>query len=246
MLETSSFPPRQTDPALLALHQHLAQTLRDTLPPPIADTPEDAGSSPEPALARRDAAAIGLLRFLATANAIEGALALQYVAAGTHADHCILVARQYPPASKMAIKLVAQSAGLRLQSMAGRSQLLALQEERFKRQAADVAARQSLPQHVGASLTTAVARAPAAAPRRRRPSSPPRSRRRSAPRSRPHSLLRRIARRLLSASSKAAWRVEQGTVGRPAACGRPARGAAVRCGAVGGEAASPIRPAECR
>jgi len=141
LLEMDPQPPPQSDPALLAFYDRLAPTLRAALPPPIGNPPEGPGSTPEQALARRDAAAIALVTSLAPADAAEAALAVQYVVAGAHASYSLWQVQQHPPVSEAAMKLRTQFARFSRESRRSRSLLLTLQEDRHKRAAADMAAR---------------------------------------------------------------------------------------------------------
>jgi hypothetical protein len=140
-------PPHSSDPDLQALYGRLAQTLCAALPPPIGDAAENAGSSPDQALARRDAAAIALITSLAPADDAEGALAVHCVVASARANHCLSQVGQHPPASDMAMKLRRQYARYIQESLRSRGQLLTIQGARYKRERADAAARQQFLQY---------------------------------------------------------------------------------------------------
>jgi glucosamine 6-phosphate synthetase-like amidotransferase/phosphosugar isomerase protein len=130
--------PSQIDPALMAKYDQVMQTVRATLPPPIGNMPED--------LVRRDAQAMDLVVCLAPADETEAALVTQYVVTGAHARYCIWQIGQYSPVSDEAMKLRKQAASLMEQSGRTRSRLLAVQEARYKREAAaNVAARPGSP-----------------------------------------------------------------------------------------------------
>jgi hypothetical protein len=143
----NTHPPQQPDPALQAFYADIVQNLVTMLPPPIDNMSEDSGSSPAVALARRDRAAIALLASLAPANAAEAMLAVQYVAAGAHATYCLSQVREHPPASDLAMKLRTQFASLEREAQRTRSRLLKMQEARYKREAANRAARPPPPRH---------------------------------------------------------------------------------------------------
>ena len=78
----------QTDPNLQFsrdLHYQVVHALRDALPPPVTDSPEDH--------ARRDNAIIAQVAALRPANADEVMLAAQCVAASAQALECLRLAR---------------------------------------------------------------------------------------------------------------------------------------------------------
>lgn len=180
-------PPHSSVPDLQALYGRLAETLRATLPPPIGDAAGNAGSSPDEALARRDAAAIALITSLAPADDAEGALAVHCVVASARANHCLSQVGQHPPASDMAMKLRRQYARYIQESLRSRGQLLTIQGARYKRERVDAAARQKFPQHgegrcVGDGIP--ILGAPAAAPPAQ-PPAPPEETKPGAPRRSP-------------------------------------------------------------
>jgi hypothetical protein len=130
--------PPPTDPVLKlqrAVYDQIAHALRAMLPPLVAGTPEDPGSDPELALARRDHAAIAQAAALAPANADEAELAAHYVAIGAHASDCLRLAVQYAADTKIATKLNTQSAAMMRSAQAHRSLLLRVQAVRRKREA---------------------------------------------------------------------------------------------------------------
>jgi hypothetical protein len=137
MLDMNTSPP-PPDAALPARLNYMMETLRAALPPPTGNTPED--------LARRDAHAMDLVACLAPADEIEAALVTQYVVTGAHARYCLWEIGHYSPISDEAMKLRKQAASLMHQSVRSRSQLLTMQEARFKREAAaNKAARAASP-----------------------------------------------------------------------------------------------------
>jgi hypothetical protein len=142
-----TLPPHPSDPNLQAFYDRLAETLRAALPPPIDDAAGNAGSSPEQALARRDAAAIAVIRSLAPADAAEGALAVHCVVASARADHCLSQVGQHPPVSDMAMKLRRQYARYIQESLRSRGQLLTIQGARYERERAEATARRQFPQY---------------------------------------------------------------------------------------------------
>jgi len=155
--------PQQSDPAVQARYDHLVQSLRAALPPPMGRTPED--------IARRNAAAIDLAVSLAPADAAEVALTIKYVVAGAHADHCLWLALRHPPTSGMGLRLRTQDAGFIREGQRNRSLLLTMQEERQRRAATTGAAQRTPPSHSGgqdadslASPGDAVAALPAQPP----------------------------------------------------------------------------------
>jgi hypothetical protein len=100
----------QTDPPDLSLllprdaYHHLAHTLRGSLPPPLADTPED--------LARRDNAAIAEAASLLPINASEAALAAQFVAANAQAMDCLRLAQDPAMPLGFVVKCRAQAVSI--------------------------------------------------------------------------------------------------------------------------------------
>jgi hypothetical protein len=139
MLAMNQQQPPQSDPALMALHSQLVQTLRTTLPPPMGRTPED--------IARRNAAAVALATSLAPANAAEAALTVKHVVAGALGDHAVWLAQRQVPGGTVAKRLAAQHAEFVREAQHTRSLLLAAQLERHQRENADRAARRLSPQH---------------------------------------------------------------------------------------------------
>jgi hypothetical protein len=141
MLAMDTQQPRRPEPTLRAIYNHLVKNLREMLPPPIGDTPDD--------LVRRDLAAITLAASLAPANAAEAGLTAQYVAFSAHATYSPWLVQQLPPVDKLTMTLRAQSASAGRDARHYRSKLLTLQQQRYKREADDIAARQKSPQHEG-------------------------------------------------------------------------------------------------
>jgi hypothetical protein len=131
--------PRRPEPTLRAIYNYLVQNLRNMLPPPTGNAAD--------ALARRDLAAITLAASLAPANAAEAGLTAQYVAFSAHAKYSRWLVRQLPPVDKLTMTLRAQSASAERDARHYRSQLLTLQEQRYRREATDAAAQQKSSQH---------------------------------------------------------------------------------------------------
>jgi hypothetical protein len=108
-------------------YYHLVRTLRLTLPPPPADTPED--------LARRDHAAIARIAALAPANAAEADVAAQYVAASEQWKDCLRLAQLPGTLPEAAHKCRAQANSMMRQALAALRLLLRMQEVRAKLEA---------------------------------------------------------------------------------------------------------------
>jgi hypothetical protein len=127
----------KADPLSLASDGELAQILCAALPPPLlGNVPGYPPVTPEEALARRDAAAIALLRSLEPADQTEAALAITCVTTSAHATDCLSQVQLHRPESDQAMKLRMQFARFSRESLRARSALLTLQEQRYKREAA--------------------------------------------------------------------------------------------------------------
>jgi hypothetical protein len=131
--------PRQSDPTLRAIFNHLIKGLRAMLPPPMGDTPDD--------LARRDASALAVATSLAPANAAEAGLTAQHIAFSAHAMYAQWLIRQLRPADKLTMTLRGQFASAERDARRYRARLLTLQEERYKREATGIAAQQRSSPH---------------------------------------------------------------------------------------------------
>lgn len=138
-----TYPTHQSDPAFLALRDHLAQHLRSALPQPIGSAADDSESPSDHALACRDAAALARIESLAPADPAEAALAAQHVIAGAHANHCVYLFKQHAPASDQAIILRKQIVGLLREARRSLSLLTSLQEQRYKQGVAAMASRET-------------------------------------------------------------------------------------------------------
>jgi hypothetical protein len=134
-----------------------SRTLRDTLPPPIDDTPET--------LAHRDRIALAEFASLAPANFSESSLATDRVLALAHSDYCLRRATQYAHDAGNARKLHAQAAGMERVARQCRSALRREQAVRRMRQANPVTreADTRTEEYVRRMLTEALARVPAKA-----------------------------------------------------------------------------------
>jgi hypothetical protein len=133
---------------------HLVHTLRLTLPPPLADSPEER--------ARRDHAAIARIAALCPADAAEADVAAQFVAASEQWKECLRLAQSPETTREWAAKCRAQAASMMRQANGALRLLLRLQQARGKRDA-DAAAQSSAAwtEHVALSLMAAALAAPA-------------------------------------------------------------------------------------
>ncbi len=176
--------PQQSDPALLAFHENLAESLRAVLPPPIDSTPEHLTVSHDAVLA--------LVRRLAPVDAAEAMLTSRYIVARVHGVHCEYQAREHPPGSKPAMQLIAQSARLGREAMRIWSLLATAQDERRRREATNAAALPTSPPHGGGPSTDSglAAEAPsgAAAAPPAQPPTPPEEAKPAPPRRSPPAL----------------------------------------------------------
>jgi hypothetical protein len=145
-------------------YYHLVRTLRLTLPPPPADTPED--------LARRDHAAIARVAALAPANAAEADVAAQHVAAAEQWKECLRLAQLPETAPEWAMKCRAQALAMMRQANGALRLLLRMQQARRKLDADNTAAdRAAWREHCALGLMAeALAAPPLPAPL---PASPP-------------------------------------------------------------------------
>jgi len=128
-------PLRQPTDAqrLWDLYHQAAHTLRATLPPPLADTPEE--------FERRDQVALGFLASVSPANADEVALASQYVAAHSYAMDCMRLMRECP-GTPDAKKLGAEARSTMREARGARTLLLRVQKERHQREKDNAACKQ--------------------------------------------------------------------------------------------------------
>ena len=150
-----------------AFHQ-IILILRAALPPPLIDDPVD--------WARRDNAAMAAVASLAPANAAEGRLAAQFVAADSYAMDCLRLAQLRRCEPDVARKCAAQAASMMRESKSALRVLLRLQAARQKL-AGDPAEmdRAAWAEHgAAAMMQQALAGAPAAPASRHngKPSSP--------------------------------------------------------------------------
>jgi hypothetical protein len=125
-MDTPTPAPADTLPS--SLHLTLAHTLRQHLPAPMTDSPEDA--------ARRERAAIEHAVSLLPATADEANLVALYVAASAQALDCVRLARLYPNDSAVVLRCTAQGASMMRQARAFRAALDRAQAARRKREAA--------------------------------------------------------------------------------------------------------------
>src|SRR5579883_2063866 len=117
----------QTDPNLQFsrdLHYQVVHALRDALPPPVTDSPEDH--------ARRDNAIIAQVAALRPANADEVMLAAQCVAASAQALECLRLARLNRDDVAQVLKCTAQACSMMRQSRGALTHLHRLQAAREK------------------------------------------------------------------------------------------------------------------
>jgi hypothetical protein len=155
------------------LYYQLVHALRDALPPPVTDSPED--------LVRRDNAIIAQVASLLPANPDEVILAAQCVAASAQALDCLRLARLYPDDAVHVLKCTAQSASMMRQSRGALGQLQRLQAARDKGDA-DASSRDQAAtrEHAAITLLSSVLADPRSAPRAeplpRQPASVERSR----------------------------------------------------------------------
>jgi hypothetical protein len=168
MNDTPQQPPDPADQRQRDVFDEASRTLRDTLPPPIDDTPE--------ARARRDRFALAEVVALAPANLAEGGLATHCVLAMAHSDDCLRLAAQHADDPKIARRLHAQAASMERMARDNRALLLKVQAERRKRQAneatreADARTEQYVLRQMTEALKSIQAKAvpPAAAPEPKR------------------------------------------------------------------------------
>ena len=119
----------QPDPTLdlpRDLYFQVVHELRNALPPPISDSPEDA--------IRRDNAMIAQVAALRPANAEEVLLAAQCIAASAQALDCLRLARLHRDDVPHVLKCTAQAASMMRQSRGALAHLHRLQAARNKRQ----------------------------------------------------------------------------------------------------------------
>ena len=102
--------------------QEIILVLRGALPPPVSDDRADG--------ARRDRAAMGGVAALAPANAAEGRLAAQFVAADAYALDCLRLARERAREPEVARKCAAQAMSMMREGKSALRVLLALQAAR--------------------------------------------------------------------------------------------------------------------
>jgi hypothetical protein len=108
------------------MYYQLVHTLRDALPPPVTDSPED--------VARRDNAAIATIASLLPANGDEANLAALYVAASAQALECQRLARAYASDTAFVLKIAARADSMMRQAKGFRALLLRVQAARQKRE----------------------------------------------------------------------------------------------------------------
>jgi hypothetical protein len=104
------------------LYYQVVHALRDALPPPITDSPEDH--------ARRDNAIIAQVAALRPTNADEVILAAQCIAANAQALDCLRLARLHPNDIAHVLKCTAQCASMMRQSRGALTHLHRLQAAR--------------------------------------------------------------------------------------------------------------------
>ncbi len=105
-------------------YSQLIRTLRQALPPPLGDSPED--------LARRDHAAIARIAALHPANAAEADLAALYVAASEQWKECLRLVQQPDISAGWAMKCRAQANSMMRQAQSALRLLLRMQAARQK------------------------------------------------------------------------------------------------------------------
>jgi|GEM_PF-2093407 len=130
-----------------AAQRFVALYLRDSLPPPIDDTPE--------ARHRRDRDAEAALSGLSPANETEAILAAQFVAAAAQAQDCLRQAHLPDTDAETYRKCTAQSVSMMRQSHTALRALWRMQSQREAREAmrvAAMAARQPKPVPVPAPV----------------------------------------------------------------------------------------------
>jgi len=104
------------------LYYQVVHALRDALPPPITDSPEDR--------TRRDNAIIAQVAALRPTNADEVILAAQCIAASAQALDCLRLARLHPDDIAHVLKCTAQCASMMRQSRGALTHLQRLQAAR--------------------------------------------------------------------------------------------------------------------
>ena len=114
------------------IYYEVAHTLRRTLPPPMADTPE--------AEHRRDRVAIAQVAALLPANAAEAHLAATFVAANIHALDCMGLSRVPGTDPQDVARCAAQSASMSRQARGALRLLLQMQAVRRTMEATNAAA----------------------------------------------------------------------------------------------------------
>lgn len=124
-METAS-QPDPTHQLPRDLYYQVVHELRDALPPPVTDSPEDA--------IRRDNAIIAQVTALRPADADEVILAAQCVAASAQALDCLRLARLHRDDTPHVLKCTAQAANMMRQSRGALAHLHRLQATREKRQ----------------------------------------------------------------------------------------------------------------
>ena len=166
-MDTASQPSNPAHDLARDTYYHLIHTLRDSLPPPVTDTPED--------LARRDNAAIAHVASLLPVNADEANLAVQHVAANAAAMDCLRIAREYATSDHaFFLKFNARAISMMRQARAARELLLRVQAERRAREADHAAAdRAAWTEHCAIGLMTDALGTPPPAPMAEPPPPPP-------------------------------------------------------------------------
>ena len=127
-------------------YHHLIRTVRQALPPPPGDSPDD--------LARRDHAAIARIAALHPANAAEADLAGLFVIASAQCEDCLRRAQQPGISADWAMTCRAQANSMMRQAQSALRLLLRLQAARQKTEA-DSAATELRDVPNGASATGA-------------------------------------------------------------------------------------------
>lgn len=104
------------------VRDQVVHALRAGLPPPLTDDSEDR--------IRRDNAAVDQVMALVPANAV---LAVQFVAAASHALDRLRLARGHPPGSPRGLKCTALATAMMRRASAARRLLLRVQAQRSRR-----------------------------------------------------------------------------------------------------------------
>src|SRR5271163_3902339 len=128
-------------------YHYLLHTLRQTLPSPLTDNPEE--------LARRDRALIACIAALQPANAAEADIAALYVAASEQAKDCLRLVQKPDTSFYWVEKCRAQATSMMRQARGNLSLLLRMQAARRKTEAnSEARDRAAWTEHCATKLMT--------------------------------------------------------------------------------------------